>query len=37
MNPLVLITYSLGVGINRGGILIGLTAVKIKEVRKHVD
>jgi hypothetical protein len=37
MNPLVLIAYGQGVGINRGGNLIGLTAVQIKEVSKHVN
>jgi hypothetical protein len=36
-NPLVLITYGRGVGINRGGSLIGLRAVQIKEVCKHVN
>jgi hypothetical protein len=37
MNPLVLITYGRGVGINRGGCLIGLRVVQFKEVRKHVN
>jgi hypothetical protein len=37
MKPVVLITYGRGVGINRGGSLIIVRAVQIKEVRKHVN